>query len=448
MKPQNVGRYVIAAALILIGLAFLSDNLLQTNAADSFWSLWPLVPLAIGAELLIRAILAERASTLGSPAATFRIEPAVVLITIAVVLVGFVGTLARPAGMSGLTLTDIVDINLSRDWIKQAKVIGEEIPMTPAIRGVTVTNPMGQVIVQPGTEDKVVVEADVNGHGHTTELAQKAIEETKVDAVVSGGQVQVTVTVPRPSESSSAWIRIDNYRSNPADVTLTLSVPEGLDVTVNSSFGKVDVTTGRDVKVTNQFGATTVTGATGDVTVTNDFGETTIKDVAGKVTVKGSSGKVSVTEAKGAVDIQSSFGSLELVDVAGKVDARTSNGSVLIERPGGDVSARTSFGKIEIVDSKGAVSAHTSNGSVEVRTEYSVVADYDIDTSFGSVQLSFPRDSKVTIHARTQFGAINSDLGGSLSKDDTGQTYDAKVSGGGSLIQLETTNGSIEIDGH
>ncbi len=447
MKPQNVGRYVVAAALILIGVAFLSDNLAQTNVAQSFWSLWPLVPLALGAELLIRAILAERAVQSGRPAATFRVEPAVVLITIAVVLIGFVGTLARPAGLRGLTIKDIIDVDLSNNWVKQTKVISQTIPMTPAVKGVTVSNPMGQVIVQPGTKDEVVVEATVNGHGHTTDLAQKAIEETKVDAVVSGGQVQVTVTVPQDSGGGSALIRIDNYRSNPIDVTLTLTVPEGLDVNVNSSFGKVEVTTGRSVKVTNQFGATTVTGAGGDVTVTNDFGETSIEDVAGSVTVKGSNGRASVARVKGAADVQSSFGSLELIDVAGKVDARTSNGSIQIEQPGGDVSARTSYGKIEITDSKGAVTARTTNGGVEVRTNHPVVADYVIDTSFGSIQLSFPRTSKVTVHARTQFGAISSNLGGNLSKDNSQQTYDAALNGGGARIRLETSNGGIEIDG-
>ncbi|HEY3314680.1 MAG TPA: DUF4097 family beta strand repeat-containing protein, partial [Bacillota bacterium] len=412
-----------------------------TQTADLFWTYWPLLPLALGVELIARAVLADRATKSGKTVVPFHVESGVTVVTVIVVVIGLVGAMLGPVSWSGFKLSGIRigSINLSH----ASRNAVQDLTIGKEVKAVTIKNPVGKVRVKAGAAaDQITVDATVTGNGTTQEEANRNAEATKVTTTVTGTLAEVTVTLPE----DFAGLGINKF--NLASVDLTVGLPEGLDVAVKNQFGEVEVATGRAVDIDNEFGKVTVHGFAGDAVVDNQFGEVTVEEGAGSVTVVNANGAVNISDVKGDVSARSSFGAVEVNDVGGKVEARTSNGSVHIRRPGKDVTARTSFGAIEIVDSRAEVTAETSNGAINLSTSYPVVGAYDLRTRFGAVNVSFPDSSKVAIHAETSFGNINTNLSGKISKEESRQSFDSALNGGGVQVTIKTSNGGVDLTAH
>ncbi|HEY3314319.1 MAG TPA: hypothetical protein VGL40_03420, partial [Bacillota bacterium] len=178
MKSRPVGRYIVAAALILFGLGLLADNLLHTQTADLFWTYWPLLPLALGVELIARAVLADRAAKSGKTVVPFHVESGVTVVTVIVVVIGLVGAMLGPVSWSGFKLSGIRigPVNLAhatRDSLHRELTIGQEV------KAVTVKNPVGKVRVKAGAAaDQITVDATVTGNGTAQEEANRNAEAT------------------------------------------------------------------------------------------------------------------------------------------------------------------------------------------------------------------------------------------------------------------------------
>jgi DUF4097 and DUF4098 domain-containing protein YvlB len=167
--------------------------------------------------------------------------------------------------------------------------------------------------------------------------------------------------------------------------------------------------------------------------------------------IKTSNGSIRVTNIDGRVDVTTSNGGLRLSDIRGKVDARTSNGGVEIQSLTGAVSVKTSNGGIRgrIVDtvSGDAVQLSTSNGAIDVRIEAQHNNDIVASTSNGSVTVRLPETANARINATTSsHETVTTDfpvqVRGLLSKN---KLEGSIGNGGGPMLQLSTSNGSIKL---
>lgn len=123
-------------------------------------------------------------------------------------------------------------------------------------------------------------------------------------------------------------------------------------------------------------------------------------------------------------------GGIELTGLAGRIKAETTNGGVNGRNLAGSVDARTTNGGLDIDLARiaeGGVKLESVNGGIKVRV---------------------PRDAKATISARVTNGGIDaSELPLEASGDNTRRRFDARLNGGGPRIEIEGTNGGIQLSG-
>ena len=126
--------------------------------------------------------------------------------------------------------------------------------------------------------------------------------------------------------------------------------------------------------------------------------------------------------------ISSSNGEIRVLGTEGRAELETSNGSVTAEEVAGAMIVRTSNGAIRLEDKVVAeIRAHTNNGSIRVRLPAAASAKVRMETNNGHVRSDFePGDTQGKQHHRRQ-------------------SLEEVIGGGGPLIDLRTSNGSIEL---
>jgi len=120
-------------------------------------------------------------------------------------------------------------------------------------------------------------------------------------------------------------------------------------------------------------------------------------------------------------------GGISVVDIDGHVLAQTTNGGVNARRLGDGIEARSTNGRIDV--QLAALGAH----GVELRTVN------------GGIRLGLPEGAKATVSATTINGGINVSGLNLDAPVQSRQRLEGKLNGGGTDIQLRTTNGGIDI---
>jgi hypothetical protein len=132
-----------------------------------------------------------------------------------------------------------------------------------------------------------------------------------------------------------------------------------------------------------------------------------------------------------------------------KVQARTTNGGVRLNGLANEVVANAENGGIKAVDLSGPLDANTTNGGVDVALAAVPSDGVRLQTVNGGVQVQLPKAAKADISAHVVNGGVHVD--DQLSFESTGEKsrrrLEGHLNGGGSRIELATTNGGIHITG-
>lgn len=178
------------------------------------------------------------------------------------------------------------------------------------------------------------------------------IESVRVAA--SSGRVRVIAGGSDFRVDGDAEVSVDGHRATVQSRSkpVTVYVPEGSDVVVGSSSGRVDVE-----------------GPAGAVAVTSKSGTVTV-DHAQRIDARVSSGRVEVRRCDGECRVQAN------------------SGRVTIEHCGtADVS--TTSGRIDLREADGQVLAHCVSGRIQI--EMGGAHDADAETVSGRVEITYPR---------------------------------------------------------
>jgi hypothetical protein len=255
-----------------------------------------------------------------------------------------------------------------------------------------------EVTVRPGTTVDVAVEIEVKGSGSRSKNAANDLQPQFID---EGGRLIVRST------RSGGW----SWKSVSAKGKVSIQMPPGMDLTIDSSSG-----------------GARVTGDLGDAVVRFDAssGGLTVEGAMRELHCDISSGSVRATLDR-PVDVftaDASSGSVNLSGGAGKARVDTSSGGIALEGLRGDADLDASSGSIsaewDAIPSGATVRAGASSGSVTLR---------------------FPAGTTLRGSVNVSSGGIHTDFPGSMSKDHL------KLNGGpGAVdIQVETSSGSVKL---
>jgi hypothetical protein len=129
-----------------------------------------------------------------------------------------------------------------------------------------------------------------------------------------------------------------------------------------------------------------------------------------------------------------------------KFNGSTVNGEVEAENLTADVMLTTVNGDVT-VSTKGVARAITVNGSIRAalgRADWS--GDLDFNTVNGSIVLDLPADLSATVSAQTVNGSIHTDFPLTVKGRFSSKKLSGTIGDGGRELDLQTVNGSIELN--
>lgn len=127
------------------------------------------------------------------------------------------------------------------------------------------------------------------------------------------------------------------------------------------------------------------------------------------------------------------------------INAMTTNGSVTLRGLNGRVSARTTNGGVTGTDLTGAVEARTTNGQVTVDLASLGKDKIDLGTTNGGVTLTLPETAKADVSATCTNGGISITGLKLETTQESRRHIEGRLNGGGTPIELHTTNGGIRV---
>lgn len=160
--------------------------------------------------------------------------------------------------------------------------------------------------------------------------------------------------------------------------------------------------------------------------------------------LKTSGGSITAEDMSGNLEARTSGGSITVRDYEGDVDGKTSGGSIKLDDITGDIDVSTSGGGIKIEDVQGEVYASTSGGSINAnitKLENQLV----LKTSGGSVRATIPNGLGLDLDLRGN--RVNTSLN-NFSGESKSDRVAGTVNGGGIMVKLSTSGGSVNLNYH
>ena len=229
-------------------------------------------------------------------------------------------------------------------------------------------------------------------------MEQSLVDEMKVTAEQQGNKIVLKVT--RPSRSDSQGIQI-GVNFGPT-ARLRVAMPRQSQVTAKSNDGSIN-----------------------------------IEDITGRIMLTTGDGSVRAVRLSGDVTIRSGDGAIRMDSVEGKLDFETDDGSISGEAKPTSLRARTGDGSIRI----------------EVQRESKMDADWDVETSDGSVVITLPSDFSGLIDAESRDGmvranhpSIKDERREGEDREERRRTLKATLGAGGKLLRVRSGDGSIRIE--
>lgn len=149
-----------------------------------------------------------------------------------------------------------------------------------------------------------------------------------------------------------------------------------------------------------------------------------------KINVRSGDGAVSAKGLQGELDFTTGDGHLEIEDVDGSLRAHTSDGSVTVSGRFDVLELRSSDGRVE----------------VEARPGSQLREPWDVRSSDGSVTLRLPADLAADVALHSSDGSITTNIPIAVEGSVGHHDLHGKMNGGGKLLTVHTSDGSVTLD--
>lgn len=299
-------------------------------------------------------------------------------------------------------------------------VVRKTLPAHPGGRLIIDTD-RGGITVSPGSEGEVSVEVTRKVSRGSEQKAAELMDRHRVEFVDEAGTLKLTASL----QGKDKW----SLRGPQLEVEIRVVVPRQFHLDARTAGGSVRVG-----------------GLKGDVAARTAGGSLHFEDLSGNLNGRTSGGSIHGMKLDGRVDLNTSGGSVELDGVTqGPVKVGSSGGSLRLNGIAATLEARTSGGSIRIEGSGAPIVASTSGGSVDVTLTGAPTGTIELRSSAGGVSLALPEKAGFQLDASTSAGGVRSDFPVSVSDSGDRSSLKGPVNGGGPLLKLRTSAGSVRI---
>ena len=178
-------------------------------------------------------------------------------------------------------------------------------------------------------------------------------------------------------------------------------------------------------------------------------GRIQVEDVEGNGRFRTSNGSVKALRTRGSLEVETSNGSVDLAEHTGPASVRTSNGQIRADNVRGHFDASTSNSSItaRLADPEPGrpVKLSSTNGSINLTVESLKDNDIVATTSNSSITVKLPGSVGAQLKASTSNSSITTDFDVNVRGAMSKHRLEGAINGGGPLMTLSTSNGSIRI---
>ena len=172
----------------------------------------------------------------------------------------------------------------------------------------------------------------------------------------------------------------------------------------------------------------------------------TVNDVDGTVKAATVGGSLTVQNVTGSLTASSKGGALTIGNVGGDLEARCVGGAATIGQVSGRVVSTTEGGSLWVKEATTGIDATVTAGSVKAYLSKTPSSDCKITATAGTIELRLGESVAATIDAAWTSGGIMSDFKIASKEGKKDNSLKGDINGGGPLITLQTTAGSIHIN--
>lgn len=188
-----------------------------------------------------------------------------------------------------------------------------------------------------------------------------------------------------------------------------------------------------------------IDGIKGPLQARSGSGDMHISSIGSRVEAHTGSGDLQMSQIGGDVLARAGSGNIQGDGVAGAFDAETGSGDVTLRQTApGEVRVRTGSGQLDLHGVRGMVDANTGSGDVSV--EGVPGGEWKLSAGSGTIKLRLPSSAGFDLDASTSSGSISLNHSVTVSGNISRHSIHGKAGSGGSLVEIRTGSGDIEID--
>jgi hypothetical protein len=275
----------------------------------------------------------------------------------------------------------------------------------------------GEIVVRPGDSGKVEVHGQIRASNgwHAGDVEQR-IHELETNP---------------PIEQNGNSIRIGHMedRELARNISISYEVIVPAQTRLHSASGS---------------GSERIQGISGPADANSGSGSIELSSIGGETHARTGSGDIELNGIHGSAKASTGSGSIHATGVAGSFTGSSGSGDVRLEQTAaGDVEIGTGSGSVEVKGADGAVRMQTDSGNITAQGQPK--GEWKLRTGSGDVSIEFPADAAYELLAHTSSGRIHSTQEMTVQGTISSRELHGKVHGGGSLVEVSTSSGSISI---
>jgi len=248
---------------------------------------------------------------------------------------------------------------------------------------------------------------------------------------------------------ADAEARVHQIEQNPPieqnGNTIRIGHTEDHDLFRNISISyEITVPTETKLHASSGSGDVHVDGVGGPAEATSGSGSVRLTNVGGQAEAHTGSGDIELNAIRGNATAKTGSGSVRAMGISGAFSGSSGSGDIRLEQSApGDVDLSSGSGSIEVKGAKGAVHAQTGSGNITAQGD--PTGEWKLHTGSGSVEVEFPPQAAYELVAHTGSGTIHTDQEMTVQGTISPRELRGKVHGGGPVVDLSTSSGSIQI---
>ncbi len=243
-----------------------------------------------------------------------------------------------------------------------------EPPFPPQLQ---VTNAHGDIEIQGTDEGKITVSFEKVIWRRNEEQAKEVADELKM--IIDKDAHQLAISTNRSK------FRKRNFRTN-----FIISIPAGIDIDVNNSYGEVKTVKVGNTNIKNRHGKIIASDIAGELLIENSYKDIEVENVQSDCQIEGKHADVFVNGVKGKTQIDHRYGKVRLENISQDVKIQGSHSGVYGENLMRSVEVTTSYKRIALFNvGPTKIRARHSPVDVEGAREY-----VDIEDNYSKVNVN------------------------------------------------------------